>query len=606
MTLYAGINYNGMHDSSAAAVDADGDVVAAVSEERLSRVKQDGRFPHAAIAMLDWDRVEAVGVPYVPGDIPPCATEPGMGRAHEPGGAIVNPCPPLWRERIAAIDRPVHFFDHHEMHAMTAHVLSGQPETLALTADYGAHGCPVTMGLYAIGPAGSERLAGVAAHEYEALAALYSDVTALLGFVPCRHEGKIMGLAGRGRPDPACRTLLLDVHREIRRSPVRLYDWIGYLDETVPPLFEPNAHLVRQFRSRLPFDDATIARAAQDELEERLTAIGDWIRSVHGTARPLVLAGGVFSNVAANALWPRLGFSSVFVAPPMGDEGLSVGAAAAARRLVTGPRPRAAATGPVGMALGRPVEPAPEHRLRQLGLRWERPERLDVYVAERLAQGAAVAVVRGREEFGPRALGHRSVLLSPTDPDRAQDLNDRFGRSEFMPFAPVMAARNVEKLLDLDEFTEAALAGCLPFMTVSVPVREGVADVAPAVVHVDGSVRPQVVDADDDPFLHGVLAVHEALTGVGMLINTSFNLHEEPIVSTAADAVRTFLLAGIDVLVLEDLVIEAHANPHAAAVAELAGSSPAARTEKLRRHAVNLAFGRQIVDGPQRFSMPPD
>jgi carbamoyltransferase len=171
--------------------------------------------------------------------------------------------------------------------------------------------------------------------------------------------------------------------------------------------------------------------------------------------------------------------------------------------------------------------------------------------ARLLAEGKVVGVVQGRMEYGPRALLHRSILYHPFDPAVMEWLNARLDRTEFMPFAPVMPEEKGE------EWFELAAKGTLPsrFMTVCLPARERAKQKAPAIVHVDGTARPQLVRPSTDPFVCRVLAAFERLTGVPILINTSFNRHEHPILRTAEQGVEELRRGVVDVLVLEDRML---------------------------------------------------
>ena len=601
---FLGLNYSGMHDSSVCLFTARGDLVYAVGEERFSRVKQDGRFPHAALSTIDLNGLAAVGVPYLAASPEPTTSDPVfdtllLAAPHRP----VLAYPPVWHERLDSLALPVRHFDHHEMHAYTGYVLSGYDEALVLTGDYGAYTCPVTMGVFHVSRGKITKLGGASASDHEALAGMYTDVTALLGFTPCKHEGKITGLAARGRSDGRCRRDLWELHQRIRSAEHRLYDWVGFLDETVPPFYEPNAHLVAAYRAQLPYSDVDIARAAQDLLEDKLRGLAIWIGDTHGRTLPLVVSGGLFANVRANLELARLGFAKLFVTPPMGDDGLSVGAAAAACHASTSRtrphvRPQACPT-PASMALGPTPGDDLNSLLAELTITHSRPADAADELAHRVAAGQVVAIVRGRQEFGPRALGQRSILCSAADPGINDRLNGKLRRTEFMPFAPVLRAERLADVFDLDGLCD--VDDCLAHMTMCLPVKDWVASVAPAVVHLDGTARPQVVTEAGDPFLYRMLAVHEQITGIPVMINTSFNLHDEPLVSNARDALAAFFLAELDVLFLEGAVIELAHNHHVSRHVELTRRS--GHDVLKRRHlALNHSFGRQLITGPGRFS----
>lgn len=604
--MFLGINYNGMHDSSVCLVDGSGRTLYAVSEERLSRVKQDGRFPRNALSRINLSDVGAIGIPYLEHPAPRVLSDE-VFRAilHPLSGYGVSGFPDVWRDRLGALGRPLYFFDHHQMHAYTAFMLAEAPEALVLTSDNGAYTCPVTSAVFHARPGKVERIAAAGYGDLDALAALYSDVTALLGFAPGKHEGKVTGLAAYGRPSPECRKAVWELHREIRAAPGRLYGWIGFLDEQAAPFYEPNLYLVANYREMLAYSDADIARAAQDLLEEKLTAVAQWVSQTFGGDLPLLLSGGVFANVKANLELARLGrFPSVFVCPPMGDEGLSLGAAQAAFELVADKRPARPALHPPGrgsITIGPvPCDDAAAF-LDGIGLAYRRPpqHQLRAQIAEVLADGGLVALARGPQEFGPRALGQRSILAGAADASINKRLNDRLRRTEFMPFAPLLRDERFDEIFSLDGLT-TEVRGCLPFMTICLPVQQWVSQVCPAVVHADGTARPQVLRQEDDPFLYALLEDYENCSGLPLVVNTSFNMHDEPIVSSASDAVAAFLAAELDVLVLEDCAVLLAENSSALALADILRRDQS--VARARRVALNLSFGRQIFEGSGRFN----
>lgn len=607
--MFLGINYSGMHDSSVCLVDEEGAVVYAVSEERFTRVKQDGRFPHRALAGVDLGEVSAIGVPYLAEAADPISSDDIFRTLLHPlPGYGVGAFPPVWRERLDALGRPLSFFDHHDMHAYSAFVLSGHSEALVLTCDNGAYTCPVTTAVFHVRHGEVKRIAAAAYGELDTLGALYADVTALLGFTPCKHEGKVTGLAAYGTSRPDCRRDLWELHRRIRVQPPRAYGWIGFLDEEVAPFYEPNLYQIAQYRSQLPYSDVDIARAAQDLLEEKLVAVARWVQQECGSELPLLLSGGVFANVKLNLEIARLGFPALFVCPPMGDEGLAVGAARAAfdlhgraHRAVTGDllrRPPMRDT----VALGPTPGDDAASVLDAAGLVHDRVTQEEACrrLADALGSGQVVAVTRGPQEFGPRALGLRSVLAGADDASLNQRLNDKLGRTDFMPLAPLLREERFADVFDMGT-VPTDVADCVRFMTICLPVQQWVAKACPVVVHVDGTARPQVVRQRDDPFLHSLLVEYERRTGLPLLVNTSFNIHDEPMVSSAADAIAAFLAAELDLLLIDDCLVELHQNPAARRLAGIV-RRPEGQVAKARHAALNRSFGRQIFDGAGRFN----
>jgi carbamoyltransferase len=285
-------------------------------------------------------------------------------------------------------------------------------------------------------------------------------------------------------------------------------------------------------------------------LEQELGAlIAAWMRRTR--ASHLVLSGGVFGNVRLNQHLAGLpGVASLYVFPHMGDGGLAAGAALlswAARTPDARPCPlRDAFLGPswstdaIAGALGAAGYPA------------TRVQDLEEQVAARLARGQIVARFDGPMEFGPRALGNRSILASATDRTMTDRLNVALSRSDFMPFAPVLLSEDAAEYTDVSRVRPAA-----KFMTVTTQARPRLAEACPAAVHVDRSLRPQLADPETTPGLARTLTAYRRITGVPALINTSFNLHEEPIVRSPEEAVATFRRARIDALAIGPFLVAA-------------------------------------------------
>jgi carbamoyltransferase len=184
---------------------------------------------------------------------------------------------------------------------------------------------------------------------------------------------------------------------------------------------------------------------------------------------------------------------------------------------------------------------------------WRRAADPEAEIAQLLAAGKVVARCAGRMEYGPRALGNRSILYQATDPTVNDWLNQRLRRTEFMPFAPVLLVEDApDYLKDFDGRSSYAAE----FMTITYDVTDRCRREAPAIVHVDGTARPQVVTESSNPALRRILERYKEITGLGVLINTSFNMHEEPIVCSPQDALRAFLEGRLDVLALEDFLVE--------------------------------------------------
>jgi carbamoyltransferase len=590
--MLLGVNYSGMHDSAVALLTDGGEVVCAVSEERLSRVKKDGRIPRRALSSIPWHDVDEIVVPYLAGPPPFLGKDSLVDDLLIATNRPVPPYPRKWNEQIESLPRPVSYVDHHEAHAYAGFHLSGFDEALAITCDDGAYNCDTSLGVFHVDRDGVSRLHAASFFCYQSICSLYNDVTALLGFQPCVHEGKVTGLSAHGVQSQACRDELWDLHREIRGNRLPLFTWVGFLDEEVPAFVDVNEFLRRQWRGALEYKDADVARAAQDIFESTLLTVVERVAAENGRSLPLVLSGGGFANVKLNMEIARFGFPAVSVCPPMGDEGLAIGAPAL--KLARDRRRPAclSSAGRTSMFLGPDADNDAAAVIATLGLKAARvPEQVDA-VVDALVHSKVVAVARGRAEFGPRALGNRSVLYQAGDPAVNDWLNRKLDRTEFMPFAPVLRVENVQR--SFEEPWPTTCAQTAAFMTVCMRARPKFATTHPAAVHVDGTARPQLVSQENEPFLWEVLRRYEQLTDAWALINTSFNMHEEPIVCGVDDVLAAFFAAGLDVLVLGDWLIKRKDNEAIAKGASLVRRSR--HEERLRRKAQSASFGRLLSD----------
>jgi carbamoyltransferase len=291
-----------------------------------------------------------------------------------------------------------------------------------------------------------------------------------------------------------------------------------------------------------------LAAAWQHTLE---TVLVRYVRHHLGRHRvdKVALAGGVAANVKLNQRLGEIpGVSRVFVYPAMSDCGTGAGAAMAIQAASGGLRSTRLRDVFLGPAFAkRDVEAA----LAGRGLRTRPLGDPAEEIADLLAQGKTVARCAGRMEYGPRALGNRSILYQAGDPRANRWLNEKLRRTEFMPFAPATLTEEAHRCyLNLDVAADAAR-----FMTITYDCTDFMKQASPAAVHVDGTARPQLVDRETNPSFHAILAAYHRRTRIPSVLNTSFNIHEEPIVCSPTDAVATFLAGDLDYLVLEDLLV---------------------------------------------------
>ncbi|MBK9035765.1 MAG: carbamoyl transferase [Myxococcales bacterium] len=565
--MAAVLGVSGTYHDAAAALVVDGALVVAIQEERLSRVKNDPSLPRQAIAAclahagLDaaaLDRVVFYEDPYAKlervltstlGNFPRSLRQFPRAMATQLGAKVwvidqLADLLGLPRARIGHVA-------HHHAHAASAFFASPYPEAAVITVD--GVGEAVSTALWH----GRERALACLGelHYPHSLGLLYAAFTAYLGFEVNEGEYKVMGLAAYGAPR---------FEAELRKV-IRLADdgsfeltlaYFGHLAD--PELgFGPALERLLGPRRRpyTPWDlagsaadrrYADIAASLQRVTEDALLGLARAARARTG-CDALCLAGGVALNAVANARLAReAGFARVFVQPAAGDAGGALGAAILGALELGDPRPAALTAAALGLpiATGDAVDLA-----RALGLTATTLAEPAAEVAARLDDGAILATCHGRFEWGPRALGQRSLLASPRDPEIRERLNRAVKRREpFRPFAPAVLATAVADHFDAvaDELT--------PFMTTVAPVRADARDLA-AVTHVDGTARLQTVTATSASALHDVLVALAARGRPPIVLNTSLNGAGEPIVARAADALGFLLAHPIDGLVVADVLI---------------------------------------------------
>ena len=417
--------------------------------------------------------------------------------------------------------------DHHEAHAQGAYRTQPHDRCLVLTLDAMGDGCTASVWM-----GGDGRLARI--WDQSGLAAInlfYSRITEILGFRPLRHEGKITGLSARGTIDQA---LLKAFENTYHFTMENLH---------VCPFFRAARKNDRLWKQVQSMDRDVVAATAQQILEEVTCAyISHWVQKTGcGT---IALAGGVFANVRLNQKIANLsGVTSMWVMPHMGDGGLALG-------------------GALGFAQALPRETqhvyfGSRHRSIDITRAIQRHKPIIVRgniiqeAATIIAKGGIIARSCGGMEWGPRALGNRSAFASVHDPTINEHLNQKLNRSEFMPFAPMVRQEDAKDyFVDIDRY-----GSCPRFMTTCMDTTSKFQKDAPAAVHIDGTARPQIIDRERQPEIHSLLTTLKDQTGVGVVINTSFNLHEEPIVCTPDESIRAAKEAELDALWLGEQLL---------------------------------------------------
>jgi carbamoyltransferase len=553
-----GINYSQMHDSSACLV-RDGELVFAVAEERISRAKHDARFPENAIrACLEFGRVKAEQLDevcfgwqvagaafrhdlkcYASGKMPATyanglnSTLYFMSMWHQEGGAK------RFVQIFGAPKARMRFVDHHLAHALSAHSFSGFDDAAVVVMDgrgaweatsiwHGRHG----------------RLEHVLTIPFpDSVGYFYSEFTEYLGFQRNSDEWKVMGLAPYGKPGVDLRAFI-----EADAAPYKVHARKLVANGAAP--FEEMVRMLGPRRipeSEIDERHKDVAYAVQDACEIAMMSVVKM--AVEKTkSRNVCLAGGVALNSKANGKIAASGLvDKFFVQPAASDDGVALGAALAPYMDSGGRLPMK----PMRHAyLGPEFDyEAIENALRTYKLKYTRLSDAASSAAELLAKGKILGWFQGRMEFGPRALGSRSILADPRDPEMNAKVNNAVKfREWWRPFAPSLKKETA------GEYLESASDS--PFMILTAQVRPEKRAVIPSVTHVDGSARPQTVEKEINPLYWSLIDEFGKRTGVPVIMNTSFNLRGEAIVHTPTDAIRTFFSSGMDALVIGSFLVE--------------------------------------------------
>jgi carbamoyltransferase len=559
------LGFNCYGHNAAAALVRDGEILGAVEEERLNRIKNSGQFPEAAIRHLlqrhgvAFNDIAAVGYYWNPyQEFLPAARHLlrySPESLHLLRGAsfheeYVARLPKMLtiRRRLSATFGKVNRFvyvPHHMCHAASAFFPSPFESAAGLSVDMLGEW---TSTEYWDG-AGT-RLTSLQKIAFpHSLGMVYAAFTEMLGFAPLSDEWKVMGLAPYGRPR----------YRDFFRQLIRLEDdgrfsidvslvsfhVRGQKQMLRPAVFETLGP-PRRSEDALDERHADIAASLQERITEAVVHLAEWLHRRTGREN-LCLSGGVALNCSANgAILERTGFRRLFVQPAAHDAGTALGAAlflayahnpAAERREL-----RSVYLGP------EYTEDEIDRAIGEAGLEPERPTNVLDRVVQLIADGKIIGWFQGAMEFGPRALGNRSILADP----RQADMKDRINRAvkfreEFRPFAASVLEEHQG-----DWFEHVAVS---PYMTVTFSAKPGGAARVPAVIHKDGTCRIQTILRAQNPRFWELVERFRRLTGVPMVLNTSLNVKGEPIVCSPEDAIRCFLNCGLDYLVLGDRVL---------------------------------------------------
>jgi carbamoyltransferase len=555
------------HDAAAALV-MDGVVVAAMQEERFSRIKHDPSLPKAAAqacisyAKIRPEQLDAVVYyeqPFQKLERILVSTLRGFPRSLRqfPRAIRSQLAEKLWvldsiSEMLNVPRQRVHAVSHHQAHAASAFLVSPYERAAVLTLD--GVGEDTTTAIWS---GDGDKLSLVAKTRWpQSLGLFYAAMTAWAGFEVLDGECKLMGLAAWGTPryrELVERVLVLDAEGGYELK-LDFFDRfndaeLGFgagLERLLGPRRTP--HKPWDLTGKEDQRYADVAATVQLMTEEAILGLARRARRETG-ARDLCLAGGVALNAVANArLAKESGFERIFVQPAAGDAGGALGAAILGAMALGDPRPSSLKN----TALGLHASAADVIAVgRHLGLTAQRVSEPTQTAATLLSQGKLIAFVQDRFEFGPRALGQRSLLATPETAAMRDRLNSAVKRREpFRPFAPALLSDCCGRYFDIEpnDMTK--------FMTTVASARATSPTAIEAVVHRDGTARLQTVTADSAPALDAVLRARVALGDAPIVLNTSLNGRGEPIVGSATDALQFFVSHAVDALIVEDVLVE--------------------------------------------------
>jgi carbamoyltransferase len=603
------------HDASIAVLE-NGKPVFCLSEERLAREKMYYGFPLRALdyairhLQIDPAKVDLLALDTV--ELPKMIGPEEMARRFQTGLSrnisdkvikskkvlayffgIKNTKALLERETEARVvlfkelrkrgfrAERIKTYDHHLCHAASAFWPSPFEKALFATCDGRGDDLSGILGI----AHGDQLDVRHRISELDSVGLFYAAVTFYLGFKPNRHEGKITGLAAHGDPNCLGPRFLQNVHwnadsgykirlpekyrltsaddlrQYLQRATLSLKDRIILHSENGlnTLMYSTNWYSLISYLEDVCRGETreNIAAGVQQFAEE--VCVQFVSRNLPEKPISVVLAGGVYSNVRINQKIREIpGVTNVFIQPAMGDDGLSLGAALLGYS-ENDPNAKQVLNESQRLTQIDNVYLGPDYcddilnACADENVTAVRMPEVEKKIAGWIHSGKIVAYYRGRMEFGPRALGHRSILASATDRNINDDLNNRLHRTEFMPFAPsILAERAGEYLL---EYRPDHVAS--KYMTITYNIPNHLKERIPAVVHVDGTARPQVVHSQNEPHYHRIIDEYYKLSGIPLIINTSYNIHEEPIVCTPQDAIKTYKANSVDILVMEDYVLGA-------------------------------------------------
>ncbi len=560
-------------ENSSAALLKDGCPAAACEEERFTREKHFQGFPRqsivyclesAGLTINDIDRVVIGWVPYrgifhrVVTTLGAALKDRKFGHRVSRGSSYFS----IIKEQFLLRDLlkkyfntkknfRIHFINHHVSHLACAYFLSGMEKAAVLSVDGCGEYQTCLMGKYENG-----KLFKINEIKYPySLGHIYSIFTSFLGFRTNSGEGKVMGLAAYGEPvhlDDIKSFIFFDEKKIALTHDPAYIDYAGALQRSFPPSFTALFGPPREPESPIRQKHKDIAASIQKFTEEVMVGLALHLEQRTG-CDSLCLSGGVALNCVANAkIREQTPFEKIYVPSAPSDAGVSLGAALYLYHRLTGKFPKTTGADPFlgpGFSFRENVS-----ALKRFDMKFKVSNNPGRDAAGLLAAGKIVGWFQDRMEFGPRALGARSILAPPFPAGMKDVVNKRVKfRENFRPFAPIILKEEIPSWFD--RYCES------PNMSFAFEVKPGQRERVPAITHVNGRARLQTVDKKSNPLLYGLLKDFQRLTGIPVLMNTSFNRRGEPIVCTPSDALTCFEQTDMDVLFLGNLLVEKTAGP---------------------------------------------
>jgi carbamoyltransferase len=566
------IGIGGYSHDSAACLLRDGDIVAAAMEERFTRRKHQNGIPHKAIQYcLDQGGINRDDVAHITAYMKPlyrlarrlpyrihtALRSPRYAAIYTLYELVHNFEYYRGTRGLLGKNTQLHFMNHHQAHVAGSFFCSPFEEAAALSIDYIGEWAS-TYAAHAHGTS-IDRL--FECHYPQSLGVLYSALTDYLGFIRANDEYKVMGLASFG--DPA--RFRAEFERMVRLTPnggfsidLRYFQYHylpGSLKGYVSPLFIKTFGPSRSKTDPIEQIHKDIAAALQERLELAVFHILRHLHTICPANNCLCLAGGVALNSVLNGkILHETPYEELYIQPAAGDDGIAIGGALYCHHALLG-NARSKSHELTHALLGPSYTDDDILRLlEEAKVPYRKLDDPAKTAAQLIANGKIVGWFSGRMEFGPRALGARSILADATNPEM-QDIVNHFvkHREDFRPFAPAVPEEDAARYFDI--FGKPNANSAARFMLMVVPVRKQYRDKLPAVTHIDGSARLQTVRQQDNPHYYAILREFEKIKGIPVVLNTSFNVRGEPIVCSPDDALRCYSSTGIDALILENYLV---------------------------------------------------